>query len=69
MRIRLRLLLIIVLVVTTASSALAAPADVTAAVPGPGGFRAWTGAQASSFSVPGDVQVVWEYSNAALGLT
>ena len=69
MRIQLRLLLIIILVVFTTSSALAAPAGVPAAAPGPGGFRAWTGAQASSFSLPGDVRVVWEHSNAALGLT
>ena len=70
MRIKLRFLLIIVMVVSTASSALAAPAtDVPATVPGPGGFRAWTGAQASSFSLPGDVEVVWEHSNAPLGLT
>jgi Zn-dependent metalloprotease len=57
------------LIVSLSGVALAAPADVPATAPGPGGFRAWTGAQASGFSLPGDLQVVWEHSNAALGLT
>jgi bacillolysin len=59
------LVLISILVMSLSGVAIAAPAMV----PGPGGFRAWTGAQASSFSVPGDVQVDWEDNNAALGLT
>ena len=63
------LMIISILIMSLSGVALAAPADVPAPAPGPGGFRAWTGAQASSFSVPGDVQVVWEHRNAALGLT
>ena len=59
------LVLISILIMSLSGVAMAAPATA----PGPGGFRAWTGAQASSFSVPGDVQVVWEDNNAALGLT
>ena len=59
------LVVISILVMSLSGVAMAAPATV----PGPGGFRAWTGAQASGFSVPGDVQVVWEDNNAALGLT
>lgn len=63
------LIMISILIMSLSGVALAAPADVPAPAPGPGGFRAWTGAQASGFSVPGDVQVVWEHRNAALGLT
>ena len=59
------LVVISILVMSLSGVAMAAPATV----PGPGGFRAWTGAHASGFSVPGDVQVVWEDNNAALGLT
>src|SRR5688572_2808117 len=63
---RVRSLIVIsILVMSLSGVVLAAPA----AAPGPGGFRAWTGAQASGFGVPGDVQVVWEHRNAALGLT
>jgi bacillolysin len=63
------LIMISILIMSLSGVALAAPAEAPAPAPGPGGFRAWTGAQASSFTVPGDVQVVWEANNAALGLT
>ena len=63
---RVRSLIVIsILIMSLSGVALAAPPTV----PGPGGFRAWTGAQASGFSVPGDLQVVWEDNNAVLGLT
>jgi len=67
---RVRSLIVVsILIVSLSGVALAAPVDAQATVPGPAGFRAWTGAQASGFSAPGDLQLVWEHNNAALGLT
>jgi bacillolysin len=68
MRTHRRLLTIAMLIamLLTAAGATAAPRALPAA---PGGFRAWTGAQARGFGLPADVRVAWQASNGRLGLT